>query len=148
MKSILKFSTIALLSASSLSSFALPHKVGVITEVDSAKNVITVEHANGSRAQYQMASNTKIWLNGEPTAIESLAPNQEVKIKMPSVEVEYIEAEIVSLNLEQGLATVMPKGEQAAVTIAVNPETKISGKVRNSDQLAEGQTIKYRLADR
>lgn len=151
MKNVISVIAATVLSISASSAFAITHKSGVISEVDLSNNVLKIENANGSRTEYKINADTKVWVDGEMVSASALVPNQEVTLKIPSSAKEeskatYVRAEIIALDMETGLATVKPVGKESTVEIKLHSATKVSGKVSSLDDLAEGQYIKYRLA--
>lgn len=135
---------VAALTANTAS--AVVHKNGVIRSVDLDSNTITLVHRNGHNEKVRLSEHAKVIIDGKEFGIEALAPNQEVRVALPSASTTYMKARILELDLEAGLALVKPLGSKDTLSVRLTSETKVLGKVSSLDELAEGQMIKFRYA--
>ena len=135
---------VALLSATCAN--ALTRIAGVITSVDHANNAVVITDKNGRSEAYTVASHTRIVVEGKESGLSALAPAQTVTIAIPAAEPEYVRAKILDVDLATGVAVVQALDTKAIVTVQLTAATKVGGKVRRLEELAEGQTIKIRYA--
>lgn len=128
------------------SAHAIVHKTGVIKSVNMDSNTVVLIHKNGHQQEFRLAEHTKIVIEGKEVGIDALAPNQQVRVALPSAPRNYIKAQILEVDLQAGLALVKPVGAKDAVSVRLNSDTKVLGKVSSLEELVEGQMIKFRYA--
>lgn len=139
--------TVALITAlTTTSASAVTHKSGVVKSVNLTNNSFVMTSKGGREAEYRLDASTRVIIDGKQGGFEALAPNQEVTVAIPSSDPQYIRATILEVDRVTGLALVKPLRSKEVITIRVDENTKIGGKINSKEELSEGQTIKMRYA--
>lgn len=139
----------ALASAFAMPAHAITHKSGVIESVNPETRTISVSSRTGAITEYHVPSHSKVTVEGKSEGFAALAPNQQITLAYAEPVAEkdaFVKAEIINMNHEEKTAVVKPEGSSETVQVKFSDATKISGKARNLEDLAEGQKIKIKYA--